>query len=85
VSADDRLDQDHWTPDIAHLLVEHGALIAELRARRAHPTVDQHARAAALTAAASWLAGIDPYPDGIPFVLDVADTFTHWILTGTRP
>lgn len=49
--------------DVAHLLVEHDALVAQLRAQRRQPDADQRIRAAALTAAASWLAAeslVDP-------------------------
>lgn len=38
-----------------------------------------HVRVAALQAATTWLAGIDPYPQGLPFVLDTAERFADWI------
>lgn len=43
---------------------------------------DIHVRVAALQAATTWLAGIDPYPQGIPLVLDTAGRFEQWIRTG---
>lgn len=85
MNADDRLDQDRWQPpvDLAHLLVEHGAAVAELRRHRL--SVDQAVRAVALQAAATWLAGESPYPQGRGFVLDTAAVFARWIETGEKP
>ena len=40
---------------------------------------DAQTRTAALAAAATWLAGIDPYPQGRTFVLETADRFAAWV------
>ena len=39
-------------------------------------------RAAALQAAATWLAGECPYPAGRDFVLETAAAFAEWIEEG---
>lgn len=48
-------------------------------------TVDQQIRSTALVAAATWLAGESPYPQGVPFVLQTAERFAGWIETGEKP
>jgi hypothetical protein len=40
---------------------------------------DRTVRAAALQAATTWLAGVDPYPLGANFVLETAGRFEKWI------
>lgn len=43
---------------------------------------DKQIRSAAVHAAASWLAGVDPYPQCRQAILDTADVFARWIQTG---
>ena len=82
MAADDMLDQDRWQPpvDLAHLLVEHGAAVAELRQCRL--SVDQQIRSTALQAAATWLAGESFTHPERRELLTVASALAGWIRTG---
>lgn len=78
MSADDQLDQDQWNP--GGIIPQPGPMIIP----PSRLTVDQQVRVVAVQAAATWLAGVDPYPTGVTFLVDTADQLAHWIATGER-